>query len=154
MTGETNIITVYGSEKMVPVEIAAASHQVKYFDTILNNVEWQLELYLVDERRLASEEIQGKMCITIAHYYNRRVLARQFWWGKWYREEKSLHNKTKQTNCLQNGKDFIRSLPLRIQTHMCYKTYMTGNQEHIQQGVLGLICITKNSMHNKVMSHI
>lgn len=76
-TGETPYNLVYGFEAMASVEMVVM-HRVKYFNEEKNNDERCLKLDLTNERRWALEDTQGKMCISTTWYYNRQVLACQF----------------------------------------------------------------------------
>lgn len=70
---------MYGFEVITPTEIAVASHWVKHFEAIPNDI----------QRRWASDEIQGNMWLATARYYNRGVSSCQIYVGKivWRRNE-------------------------------------------------------------------
>lgn len=71
--GETPFTPVHVSEMVSPIEIAVASHRVRYFSENTNDSEQRLELDL--SSRWASEETHGKMHFATTRYYNRRVLS-------------------------------------------------------------------------------
>lgn len=80
--GEMPFYLVYGLEVVDLVEIAVPMHRLRHFSRETNDDKRRLELDMAYETRWASEEVQGRMRITMTRYYNCRVLARQFFVGK------------------------------------------------------------------------
>lgn len=81
-TGKTPFCLLYRSEEVAHVKIIVSTHKLQHFKIKINDDERRLGLGIADERRWASEETQGRMRLAMTRYYNRQVLARQFFVGE------------------------------------------------------------------------
>ena len=82
-TGETPFSLMYGTEAVLPLEIASPTARVAMFDLASNTEGVNLDKVLVEEKRLEAHRhnLQNKQ--RVARFYNSRVKNRSLQLGDW-----------------------------------------------------------------------
>ena len=77
-TGETPFRLMYGSKVVIPAEVGLTSYRVHIHDENRNDEAMRLQLDLVDEIRMATEQRLARYQDRMAKHYNSRVRHRDF----------------------------------------------------------------------------
>jgi transposase InsO family protein len=95
-TQETPFSLVYGTEAVIPAEIAVPTHRVTAFSEEINEVNLRENLNLLEERRVMASIREAANKQKIAKYYNRNVRPLSFRVGDWVwrKNEASLQEST------------------------------------------------------------
>ena len=77
-TGETPFKLAYGSESVISAEVHMASHRVKEYQAKENEVQFRLNLDLIDEVRMDVEQRTARYKNLMARQYDTMVKPRRF----------------------------------------------------------------------------
>ena len=95
-THETPFSLAYGTEAVIPAEIAVPTHRITAFSEEVNEVNLRENLNLLEERRIMAAIREAANKQKIAKYYNRTVRPLSFRVGDWVwrKNEASLQEST------------------------------------------------------------
>ena len=127
-TGETPFKLAYGSESVISAEVHMASHRVKEYQAKENEVQFRLNLDLIDEVRMDVEQRTARYKNLMARQYDTMVKPRRFNIGDLVLKRVTLATRNPAYgNWRQIGKDLIGLSTARGKDPIIWKLWMDGS---------------------------
>ena len=127
-TGETPFKLAYGSESVISAEVHMASHRVKEYQAKENEVQFRLNLDLIDEVRMDVEQRTARYKNLMARQYDTMVKPRRFNIGDLVLKRVTLATRNPAYgNWGQIGKDLIGLSTARGKDPIIWKLWMDGS---------------------------
>ena len=127
-TGETPFKLAYGSESVISAEVHMASHRVKEYQAKENEVQFRLNLDLIDEVRMDVEQRTARYKNLMARQYDTMVKPRRFNIGDLVLKRVTLATRNPAYgNWGQIGKDLIGLSTARGKDPIIWKFWMDGS---------------------------
>ena len=124
-TGETPFKLAYGSESVISAEVHMASHRVKEYQAKENEVQFRLNLDLIDEVRMDVEQRTARYKNLMARQYDTMVKPRRFNIGDLILKRVTLATRNPAYgNWRQIGKDLIGLSTARGKDPIIWKLWM------------------------------
>ena len=124
-TGETHFKLAYGSESVISAEVHMASHRVKEYQAKENEVQFRLNLDLIDEVRMDVEQRTARYKNLMARQYDTMVKPRRFNIGDLVLKRVTLATRNPAYgNWRQIGKDLIGLSTARGKDPIIWKLWM------------------------------
>ena len=124
-TGETPFKLAYGSESVISAEVHMASHRVKEYQAKENEVQFRLNLDLIDEVRMDVEQRTARYKNLMARQYDTMVKPRRFNIGDLVLKRVTLATRNPAYgNWRQIGKDLIGLSTARGKDPIIWKLWM------------------------------
>ena len=127
-TGETPFKLAYGSESVISAEVHMASHRVKEYQAKENEVQFRLNLDLIDEVRMDVEQRTARYKNLMARQYDTMVKPKRFNIGDLVLKRVTLATRNPAYgNWGQIGKDLIGLSTARGKDPIIWKLWMDGS---------------------------
>ena len=127
-TGETPFKLAYGSESVISAEVHMASHRVKEYQAKENEIQFRLNLDLIDEVRMDVEQRTARYKNLMARQYDTMVKPRRFNIGDLVLKRVTLATRNPAYgNWGQIGKDLIGLSTARGKDPIIWKLWMDGS---------------------------